>query len=1072
MARLVSRAEIWEQVFQAYANINFSSFDFNTVKQSLITYIQLSFPETFNDFIETDEIIAVVETFAYVAELLAYRADFNANENLMPLAQRADTVLRLAKFISYTPSRPIPARGLVKITSVKTTQNISDSTGSQLSNKQIRWNDQSNTSWKEQFLLVMSQALSQNFGSVSPSDRFQIQDVLFEIYSLNLNPLTNGVFPYKTSVGGQTMPMELVSVEYDPQLGIIERRPTNNSDFTIMYAQDGLGDASYTTGFLMYTKQGTLQKVTTTFDGVTPNQNYTININNINDTDVWVNNINPSTGDITLPTTTLPYPIGTLTGEWVAVDTVAGENIAFNTTATRSKYEINTLANSQIQLLFGDGEFADIPAGTFDIWYRSSLNQNVVIPQASVTDAQASFTYTDSFGTTQTFTFTYSLITSLQNAAPAETTAHVRDTAPSIYYTQNRMVNGQDYNTYPLKDTSILKLRSINRTFAGDSQYITWHDSSNTYENVKIFGTDGMLYFRNENSSVTTPVIDISTLITSYLQPLLSSSDLAVLLISEGVQISNIRRQFTSSEIGALTIALTPPPTPAVVYCYYNTVNNLWYPLKQNQNPAVALSASTIGESVGWPTAFISTPLFTINQTSVSQLSYTITAFVRRLAFQSPSTSFWTINDGQPVLDYSSFTSQTDTVTVLQANTNYNRTGILQQDWTGYISGTETYQAGADAGLVDISTVSLLPTDPNNSKVPTGIDASDPSLTGLADIINPKIVTTVQPNMGTQQVVTLSTYYATTPSGTTSDISVIDTTTGAILPRGTYWTELPSVTPVAANQVVLLPQLNTDNITSVTIIVNEYVYFTRPDTSSSWTPISSNLTLPDLINTYVQDQSVGAQLWLRYQGRTGLNFLWKHYSPLYYLVDPSPTNITDMIVITNGYYLAVKMWLDNQLSSPPSPPTPLDLRTSYNYLLANKMISDTVVIKPGKIKILFGTKADPSLQGTFVAVPSPQNTLTDNQLKNAIVSAIKKFFDINQWEYGETFYLTELIAAIHLALPVQLSSVVLVPTTTSNKFGTLFEITAGEDEIFYPDISVVNISTALSLTNTNINIGS
>jgi hypothetical protein len=178
-----------------------------------------------------------------------------------------------------------------------------------------------------------------------------------------------------------------------------------------------------------------------------------------------------------------------------------------------------------------------------------------------------------------------------------------------------------------------------------------------------------------------------------------------------------------------------------------------------------------------------------------------------------------------------------------------------------------------------------------------------------------------------------------------------------------------------------------------------------------------------------------------------------------------------MIVITSGYYLAMKSWLDGQTFSQPSAPSPLDLRTSYNYLLANKMISDTVVIKPGKLKLLFGSKANPALQGTFVVIPSQQNTLTDNQLKTAIVSVIKQYFDITQWEYGETFFLTELIAAIHAKLPTQLSSVVLVPSLVTSRFGTLFQVTAAEDEVFYPDISVSDISIVSSYTSTNINIG-
>ena len=79
-------------------------------------------------------------------------------------------------------------------------------------------------------------------------------------------------------------------------------------------------------------------------------------------------------------------------------------------------------------------------------------------------------------------TFTYSLINNLVNAAATETIDHIRRTAPSTYFSQDRMVSGEDYNTFPLQDTSIAKLRAVNRTFAGDSKFIAWHDPSESEE--------------------------------------------------------------------------------------------------------------------------------------------------------------------------------------------------------------------------------------------------------------------------------------------------------------------------------------------------------------------------------------------------------------------------------------------------------------------------------------------------------------------------------------------------------------------------------------------------------------
>ena len=196
MSRIVNRAENWERAYEAFQQVNFAAWDFQTIKESLVDYLKLYYPEEFNDFIETSELISVLELFAYVGELVAYRFDLNAHENFISTAERKESVLRLAKLLSYNANRNIPARGLVKMTSVSTTERVFDSNGNDLSNVTIRWNDVNNPNWKEQFIIVMNRVMDQNFGSVSPTDRIQVQDVVFERYKVINNPLTNNVLPY------------------------------------------------------------------------------------------------------------------------------------------------------------------------------------------------------------------------------------------------------------------------------------------------------------------------------------------------------------------------------------------------------------------------------------------------------------------------------------------------------------------------------------------------------------------------------------------------------------------------------------------------------------------------------------------------------------------------------------------------------------------------------------------------------------------------------------------------------------------------------------------------------------
>jgi len=206
----------------------------------------------------------------------------------------------------------------------------------------------------------------------------------------------------------------------------------------------------------------------------------------------------------------------------------------------------------------------------------------------------------------------------------------------------------------------------------------------------------------------------------------------------------------------------------------------------------------------------------------------------------------------------------------------------------------------------------------------------------------------------------------------------------------------------------------------------------------------------------------------RLEGRYPMNFAWFHNTPRLHLIDPAASNIIDMFIITTGYYTALRRWLANQTDNKPAEPTSLDLRTTYADLLDNKMISDTVILHAGKFKILFGTRAIPQLRCRFKIIRPVMSSLTDNEVKVRIVEAVRKFFDIDAWEFGETFFFTELAASIHSVLGPEIDSIVLVPTYAQNQFGDMFQVQSGEDELFIPDISTGDIEIVQSFTPSNL----
>ena len=1114
MSRLISKAEGFEVAYEAYQNINFNAFDFFTIKQSMIDYIKLYFPENFNDFIESSEFIALIELFAYLGEILAYRYDLNTHENIIDFAERKQSVLRLAKFISYKASRNVPARGLVRLDTVTTSETIFDSKGVNLSNRTIKWNDTSNVDWKDQFFIVMNRILEQDFGTVSPNERVQVNDILFELYPLINQTVARNAIPYQTAITNVNYDMELVSsklTEFGPQ----EARPQNNGAFNIVYGSDGLGDGSSTTGFFLYTKQGSLSKSTTTFDGIIPNQTFDIGVDNINETDVWINKIDANTGD------TVDDGSSTTgrSGEWNEVDLANAQNIIFNTNPNRGKYEIETLEDDNVRLVFGDGEFSDIPSGTFDIWYRTSVDAEIFIPKNGVVNKPGAFTYLDRNSRTQTFNFTFSLISSLQNNSPSEDIEQIRRIAPSVYYTQDRMVNGRDYNSFPLQDPSILKLRTINRTFAGESNFEQINDSSSTYQDVKMFGDDLSVYYRNTEALITVPgTVTSDTLLQNYVEPLLSTVDFFIKHIVDYPTI-DYRREFSSLEsqdiLDAFESIIFPWP---VGLTYVETANpelRQWVPV---------LNATD------------STPWVLLVERAADGTSYTITYRGKHLIAESPTTRFYNENDAQQVLTFDSLNTNGDEVIILQANPSNDPTKLLTENLHLNIIDIERIDQGLpNAGLPNLNQVTVVTQDQNNDTIPdditlpTVVDTTlnypliedfnittqtitlpDSYVTGVGDIsvvgnngdvlwhengitldsfnditnevilngnhlsiisvgdlFNIILATNIQHN-GQYRVNNVTFSSGQTHIFIETDLSIADSDGTNPLIK----TNIDAPTGFSAGIVVITGRITNEIIivnnggppsTDVTVIMRGYVYFQR-DTVIDPFDIVDNTT--EMLSLWYNDSD--QILRKREHGRYGLNFLWLHRTDQFNLVDPSPTNINDMFVITRSYYAEYARWLANEIVDEPAAPTPFELRNTYAELLDNKMISDTVIMHPGSFKILMGSKANPELRAKIKVVRSTNKILTDNQLKIRIVNIVRDFFDVSLWEFGETFFYTELDTKIQSTLPSEISSTVLVPQFAQHSFGDLYQVFVKEDEIMQIDISVEDIEIVDALNAINI----
>jgi hypothetical protein len=203
-----------------------------------------------------------------------------------------------------------------------------------------------------------------------------------------------------------------------------------------------------------------------------------------------------------------------------------------------------------------------------------------------------------------------------------------------------------------------------------------------------------------------------------------------------------------------------------------------------------------------------------------------------------------------------------------------------------------------------------------------------------------------------------------------------------------------------------------------------------------------------------------------------LKFQWKHYASNDERIDPARTNVHDLFVLTSEYDYLTRLWIKSGAdpANLPTPPTELDLRLAFEQFEEFRMFSDQIVWRPAKYKFLFGNGADDQLKAKFKVVKVANSTLSDGEISSQVIRAVNNYFDVKNWDFGETFYYTELAAYIHQQLANIVASVVVVPTFGDSNFGDGFEVRSRSDEIFISTAQVTDVNIILSNTATNLRI--
>ena len=480
-------SESWSAVYTAYTNISLKAYDFDTIREALLAYVQQTYPDKFNDFISSSEFIAILDLVAYLGHSLSFRLDMNTRENFLDTAERRESILRMAKNLGYIKTRPINARGYMKITSVTTNQDIADNEGNSLANTTVNWNDANNADWYENFISILDSSFSKNSKVQDPVASLNVLNIENNIYEVNENPLTKRInYPFSANISGSNRKFETTKVEILDEI-IREAEPNGSRNFTIINRNDNLGPASDRTGFFVYSKAGEMNFSDYTYDLKLSNRTQNIDVIDISNTDVWIQRTDSNRN---------------YQSSVSKVDNDSRETAIYNSLRTGSAdlVSVTTNIDNSIAINFPDGIFGNAAYGNYRIWFRQTDNENFTVNANDIAEVAITVPYIGGDDRPYDLTLTMTTTSDFSENYAAETFESVRRIAPRAYYAQDRMVNAQDYNIYPLTLGSnvVTKVKSINTTFSGKSRFFEMDDVTGHHSNLSATGTDGSVFLEDD----------------------------------------------------------------------------------------------------------------------------------------------------------------------------------------------------------------------------------------------------------------------------------------------------------------------------------------------------------------------------------------------------------------------------------------------------------------------------------------------------------------------------------------------------------------------------------------------
>ena len=1095
----------WKSIYKTYSQADFQSYDYESLRKNFVDYLRAYYPETFNDYTESSEYVALLDIMAFMGQAMSFRDDLNTRENFIDTAERRDSVVKLANLVGYTPKRNIAGQGFLKITSVQTTEQLKDINGLNLSGLTVLWNDPANPNWQEQFNTVVNATLIDSQRVGKPGNSQTLLDVKTDEYSIRIPPGALPTSSFGATIDGVSMVFECVSMTSINSSSLYEKTPAPNGTFNMLYRNDNLGFGSPNTGFFMYFKQGTLGTYAFNVPEQVSNQKIDINIQGVNNTDTWLYGVDPTTSAF------IP---------WAQVDSIYSQQTK---NINKKIYSVTSRFNDQVTYNFGDGVFGEMPTGNFVSYVRTGNALTYTIDPTEFSGIIINIKYVTRTGRTETLSMALELQLPVTTAQQRETLQNIKTRAPQRFYTQNRMVNGEDYNNFPFTlYSSIIKSKALNRVSVGVSRNFDLQDPSAKYSSTNDFADDGGVFvddslgFITFYPSSTSEIVNfltetLSTVLNSsrvlqyyveyfpwVIQPLTYSplysymwhqtsfnseettgyfynaggpvqvgiysggntsyitegallkfiapsgyffdstnqlisgipgpSDITYIWVSVGSVTgdgSNNGLGNLSNGIGPVALTSTVPygcVLATIVPSFTNLIPNSVVQecialINLNQNFSLIFNNTLLANQNRWSVGDYNDNTSFVRFLSLGGSSYTVTYRCLAYYFASVKQVRFNYDREKVIYDPLSGKIMQDYISIMKGNSQPFSNWPLAKDKKLYVVGQPVESDGyVDDYAVEISTINAnLPGTLSNPDFFSEVTGYSFGTTNIQFFVFFQTITDA--NMLTRKVIIPSSEIIYN-YGTISDVNVVKYE----YPLGTIF---------------------------YAVFENNFYQSVNDPTTSA------NIYNLIILSTYSA-----------MTGRQGLYFQYKHISDNTTRINPASTNIIDLYLVTQSYYTEYQNWVKDTTGTviEPTAPNINELTQLYSDLNNYKMLTDSVIMNSVKFKPLFGIKAEPNLQATIKVIKNQGTTASDSEIRTSVLAEMNNYFSIDNWDFGDVFYFSELAAYLHNVLGDYINSVILVPNDPNLVFGDLYEIRSAPYEIFVNCAQATDISIISSLT--------